>query len=93
MTTWTTFKTLDEMAQVHGGSTVYVDRLGMHGYRQDDRTRFKLHSTLHPNLEGDFGSVLWIVEDLEAEVDQRETFKGSMRKCVQFIAGRVLYGA
>jgi len=92
MTTWTTFETIDEMAHAHGDVTIYVDRLGMHGYTQGDRTRFILSRTLHASGQ-DFGSVLWVVEDLEAEDDQRENFRGTMRECVQFMAGRVLYGA
>jgi len=39
MTTWTTFETLDESTN---WDEFYIDRLGVHQYRQDERTRFKL---------------------------------------------------
>ena len=88
MTTWTTFETLDEMAQTHGGTTIYVDRLGMHGYTRDDRTRFEIALAPLPT-----GGSVWSVIDLEAEDDQDEFTTGTMRQCVQWMAGRVLYGA
>ena len=88
MTTWTTFETIDES---QNWDEFYIDRLGVHQYRQDERTRFQLMRTFED---------AWRVVDLEAlEVAENieqisETAKvGSMRECVQWVAGRILYGA
>jgi hypothetical protein len=89
MTTWTTFETLDEMAQAHGGTTIYVDRLGLHGYVKDDRTRFQIVRGTQPEPE----RTDWVVWDLESEDTQADHHSGTMRECVQWLAGRVLYGA
>lgn len=91
MTTWITFETLDEMAQTHGGTTIYVDRLGMHGYTRNDRTRFELAQVMKPDE-----SIVWSCIDLEAESGENDLqpfATGTMRECVQWMAGRVLYGA
>ena len=80
MTTWTTFETIDES---NNWDEFYIDRLGVHQYRQDERTRFKLERL------GDE----WRVEDLEAEDDQFYKYQSNMRDVIQWIAGRVLYGA
>ena len=80
MTTWTTFETIDERGY---DNEVFIDRLGMHSYRQDDRTRFKLE-----RMKGS-----WIVYDQEADADEIGAATGSMRECVQWVAGRILYGA
>ena len=90
MTTWTTFETIDEMAQrsEFAHTVLYIDRLGVHGYRQDDRTRFIL------NYQANH---LWHVGDLEASADDEcelsETYIGTMREVIQWVAGRILYGA
>ena len=85
MTTWTTFETIDEREYE---TEFYIDRLGMHSYRQDERTRF---------VRNRQSNGLWNVGDLEVTADDdsdlSETTIGTMRECVQFIAGRVLYGA
>ena len=86
MTTWTTFETIDETPRF---TEVFIDRLGMHSYRQDERTRFILSYQEINNLwhVGDLGAL----EDDECELS--ETYIGTMRECVQWVAGRVLYGA
>lgn len=80
MTTWTTFETIDETERF---TEFFIDRLGMHSYVQDERTRFKLER------RGDE----WRVEDLEAEGDQFHKYESSMRDVIHWVAGRVLYGA
>lgn len=89
MTTWTTFETIDETERF---TEVFIDRLGVHSYIKDERTRFKLERTFHPSGQ-DFGKVLWIAYDYEAEEDEMGATTGTMRECVQWVAGRVLYGA
>ncbi len=88
MTTWTTFETIDES---QNWDEFYIDRLGVHQYRQDERTRFQLMRTFED---------AWRVVDLEAseaaeDIERiSETAKvGSMRDVIQWVAGRVLYGA
>ena len=85
MTTWTTFETIDETPRHH---EVFIDRLGNHWYTKDDRTRFELRRVLN-----DDDVMEWQVFDLEPEFDQVTWCQGTMRECVQWIAGRVLYGA
>jgi len=80
MTTWTTFETIDERGY---DTEFYIDRLGMHSYRQDERTRFKLERRGNE----------WRVEDLEAEDDQFYKYESNMRDVIHWVAGRVLYGA
>ena len=80
MTTWTTFETIDES---NNWDEFYIDRLGVHQYRQDERTRFKLERL------GDE----WWVQDLEAEGDQFHKYQSNMRDVIHWVAGRVLYGA
>ena len=80
MTTWTTFETIDENQNVN---RFYVDRLGVHQYRQDERTRFKLER--HNDA--------WIAYDYEPEDDENGATVGSMREVIQWVAGRILYGA
>ena len=80
MTTWTTFETIDEREYE---TEFYIDRLGVHQYRKDERTRFKLE-----RIESS-----WIVYDQEAEDDEIGAATGSMRDVIQWVAGRVLYGA
>ena len=80
MTTWTTFETIDETERF---TEFFIDRLGVHQYRQDERTRFKLER------RGDE----WRVEDLEAEGDQFHKYESNMRDVIHWVAGRVLYGA
>lgn len=88
MTTWTTFETIDES---QNWDEFYIDRLGVHQYAQDERTRFQLMRTFED---------AWRVVDLEALEDAEdieqisETAKvGSMREVIQWVAGRTLYGA
>ena len=83
MTTWTTFETIDESAQrsEFAVRSFYVDRLGVHQYRQDERTRFKLERV---------ESGQWRVIDLE---EDEHTNPLPMRDAVRWVAGRVLYGA
>jgi len=90
MTSWVTFKTIDES---QNWDEFYIDRLGIHQYRSDERTRFELKRTYHPTPKGDFGSVMWIVTDLEAEDDEIGAATGSMREVIQWVAGRMVYGA
>ena len=85
MTTWTTFETIDENQSVN---RFYVDRLGVHQFRQDDRTRFEVARVPKPA-----GSLVWSAIDLEGEEDRAEFATGSMDAVIKFIAGRVLYGA
>lgn len=85
MTSWTIFETIDETARF---TEVFIDRLGMHSYTKDDRTRFELRRVLN-----DDDILEWQVFDLEPEDDQMTWHQGTMRDCVQFIAGRILYGA
>lgn len=80
MTTWTTFETIDETPRF---TEVFIDRLGMHSYIKDERTRFKLER--HNDA--------WIVYDYETEDDENGATVGSMREVIQWVAGRVLYGA
>ena len=91
MTTWTTFETIDENAQrsEFAAHTVFIDRLGMHSYRQDERTRFILSYQESNNLwhVGDLGAL----EDDDAELS--ETTIGTMREVIQWVSGRILYGA
>ena len=35
----------------------------------------------------------WVVWDLESEDDKKDAYEGSMLECIQWVAGRVLYGA
>ena len=80
MTTWTTFETLDETPRFTEG---FIDRLGMHSYVKDERTRFKLER---------FNDA-WIAYDYEAEDEENGATVGSMREVIQWVAGRILYGA
>mgnify|MGYP005724266419 CR=1 FL=1 len=80
MTTWTTFETIDERGY---DNEVYIDRLGMHSYRKDERTRFKLERI----------NDAWIAYDYETEDEENGATVGSMREVIQWVAGRVLYGA
>lgn len=87
MTTWTTFETIDES---QNWDEFYIDRLGVHQYRQDERTRFELVRI----------DDAWRVVDLEALEDAEDieqisgTSKvGSMRDVIHWVAGRILYGA
>ena len=84
MTTWTTFETLDE-TRTEQGEAFCVDRLGNFQRVEDDRTRFVFTRT-----QGG----AWNCYDNEADLDeQTTTCFGTMRQCVQWLAGRVLYGA
>ncbi len=85
MTTWTTFETIDES---QNWDVFYVDRLGVHQYRQDERTRFEVARVPKPD-----GSMVWSALDLEGEEGRAQFATGSMEAVVGFIAGRVLYGA
>jgi len=84
MTTWTTFETLDE-SRTQQGEAFCVDRLGMFQRVENDRTRFIVDRQ---------SNGLWHVGDLEAtgddDSDLTEESIGTMRECVQWIAGRVL---
>ncbi len=83
MTTWTTFETIDES---QNWDEFYIDRLGVHQYRQDERTRFQLIRI------GD----QWQVTDYEHEANELTgswSHRGTMRDVIQWVAGRVLYGA
>lgn len=80
MTSWVTFETIDES---QNWDQFYIDRLGMHQYRSDDRTRFELKR----------GGIEWAVEDMEASGDEYYKFQGPMRDVIQWVAGRILYGA
>lgn len=80
MTSWVTFETIDES---QNWDQFYIDRLGMHQYRSDERTRFEIKRL----------GTEWIVEDLEADGDQYYKFQGLMRDVIQWVAGRILYGA
>ena len=86
MTTWTTFETIAETAQrsEFAVRSFYVDRLGVHQYHDDDRVRFTFTTV---------NGTTWSVADREAEEDQSVECHGTMRDCVLWIAGRVLYGA
>ena len=85
MTSWITLETIDETPRF---TEVFIDRLGVHSYIKDDRTRFELRRVLN-----DEDVMEWQVFDLEPEVDQKTWCQGTMRECVQWLAGRVLYGA
>jgi len=87
MTTWTTFETIDES---QNWDEFYIDRLGVHQYRQDERTRFQLTRS----------DDSWYAVDLEAldaadDLDEmsESTKFGSMREVIHWVAGRILYGA
>ncbi len=80
MTTWTTFETIDES---QNWDEFYIDRLGVHQYRQDERTRFKLERV--PTHE-----YHWRVIDLE---EDEHTAPMYMRDAIRWVAGRILYGA
>lgn len=83
MTTWTTFETLDESIKEKGGAFC-VDRLGCFQRIEDDRTRFVF------TKEDD---ATWTVFDKQREDGQVSAYQSTMRDCVLFMAGRVLYGA
>ena len=83
MTTWTTFETLDE-SRTEQGEAFCVDRLGNFQRVENDRTRFVF-------TKG--GGRAWNCLDLENEEGQARECYASMRDCVQWMAGRVLYGA
>lgn len=85
MTTWVTFETIDES---QNWNTFYIDRLGMHQYRADDRTRFEIRREMD-----DDKVIGWLVYDLEPETNQPERHFGTMRDVIQWVAGRTLYGA
>ena len=90
MTTWTTFETLDESAHKsdHALQLFYVDRLGMVQFGlEDDRTRFVFAVAPKPDM-----TTTWSVMDLQAEDDQDKFTTGTMKECVQWMSGRVLYG-
>ena len=80
MTTWTTFETIDETPRF---TEVFIDRLGMHSYVQDERTRFKLERVQTHKYH-------WRVIDLE---EDEHTAPLYMRDAIRWVAGRVLYGA
>jgi hypothetical protein len=80
MTTWTTFETIDERGYV---TEFYIDRSGMHSYRQDERTRFKLERVQTHEYH-------WRVIDLE---DDEHTAPMYMRDAIRWVAGKILYGA
>lgn len=83
MTTWTTFETIDETSRF---TEVFIDRLGVHQYRSDERTRFQLIRI------GD----QWQATDYEHEANELTgswAHRGSMRDVIHWVAGRVLYGA
>ena len=77
MTTWTTFETIDETERF---TEFYIDRLGMHSYRQDERTRFRLERV----------EKQWRVIDLEEDEHTNPMY---MRDAIRWVAGRILYGA
>ena len=84
MTTWTTFETIDETPRF---TEVFIDRLGVHSYREEERTRFHL-IRLRDND--------WQVTDYEHELEELAgswSHRGSMREVIQWVAGRILYGA
>jgi len=86
MTTWTTFETIDETPRFQ---EFFVDKLGVHQYAKDNRTRFHIVRGTQPkSVQTD-----WVVWDLESEDDQRDAHEGTMREVIQWVAGRVLYGA
>lgn len=87
MTTWTTFETLNE-SRTQQGEAFCVDRLGNFQRVEDDRTRFVFAVAPKPDM-----STVWSVMDLQAEDGQERFATGAMRECVQWMAGRVLYGA
>lgn len=80
MTTWTTFETIDES---QNWDEFYIDRLGVHQYRQDERTRFKLERVQTHEYH-------WRVIDLE---DDEHTAPMYMRDAIRWVAGKILYGA
>jgi len=80
MTTWTTFETIDES---QNWDEFYIDRLGTHSYRQDERTRFKLERVQTHQYH-------WRVIDLE---EDEHTAPMYMRDAIRWVAGRILYGA
>lgn len=86
MTTWTTFETIDES---QNWDEFFIDRLGMHQYRSDERTRFELVRTDDAWRVVDLGAL----EDAEDIEQISETSKvGSMREVIQWVSGRILYG-
>lgn len=85
MTTWTTFETIDETERF---TEVFIDRLGVHSYIKDERTRFKLERSQEHAEPSQ-----WIAYDYEAEGDEIGATIGTMREVIQWVAGRTLYGA
>lgn len=85
MTSWVTFETIDES---QNWDQFYIDRLGMHQYRSDERTRFKLERSQEHAEPSQ-----WIAYDYEAEGDEIGATIGTMREVIQWVAGRTLYGA
>jgi hypothetical protein len=88
MTTWATFNNIAETSNIEQGEVFYVDRLGNFQWNLlDERTRFSV------TKNSDDGS--WGFRDLEgkAREGQAVACDGSMRKGVEWMAARVLYGA
>ena len=88
MTTWATFKTIAETSNIEHGEMFYVDRLGnFQWHAQDERTRFSFTK----NIAGRS----WAFRDWEAKAREGQAVAcdGSMRKCVEWMGARVLYGA
>lgn len=83
MTTWITFETIDETERF---TEFFIDRLGVHQYLSDERTRFHLIRI------GD----QWQATDYEHELNELSgswAHRGSMRDVIHWVAGRILYGA
>ena len=88
MTTWATFNALDETSNIKQGEVFFVDRLGnFQWHAQDNRTRFSFTKN---SEEGSWGFRDW---EGKAREGQAVACDGSMRKCVEWMAARVLYGA
>lgn len=95
MTTWTTFETIDEMAQIRAKSpdfdtrridnTFWVDALG-----NVQRTENQWDRPSRFRFEFDTYATQWRVIDLE---EDEHTNLTPMYSAVRWVAGRVLYGA
>ena len=77
MTSWVTFETIDES---QNWDEFFIDRLGIHQYRSDERTRFKLERVENQ----------WRVVDLEEDEHTNPMY---MRDAIRWVAGRMVYGA
>lgn len=95
MTTWTTFETIDEMAQIRAKSADYTTRRIDNTFWVDalgnvQRTENQWDKPSRFLVEFDHNATQWRAVDFE---EDEHTNLLPMVQIVRWIAGRVLYGA